>query len=215
MKNKINKGKKVVRPRKFSNGESKPVSHKSVTDNAITLLSLQLEYLFDYGVNFKDRIITLTEVIEYPMFDILDGAMSIMEAESKKAITIRIKSVGGDVYSTLALVGRLKSSKCKIITEGYGEVMSAAVLVLACGEKRRISKYAFFMHHEASYEVEGRHSANKNTVAQMEKEEKQWAKWMASFSKKDEKFWLTKGITFDAYFTPEELLKMGVVDEII
>lgn len=185
------------------------------SENSLMLIGLQLEYLFDFGVNLKDRIITLTEEIEYPMFDILDAGLSLMEAASTKAITIRIKSVGGSSNDALAVVGRLKSSKCQIITEGYGEIMSAATLILACGDKRKISRCSWFMHHEASYAIEGRHSVMKNEVAQLEKEEKQWAKWMASFSKKDEEFWYKKGIGVNAYFTPEELLRLGVIDEII
>jgi ATP-dependent protease ClpP protease subunit len=188
---------------------------KVTPDKRLALLDIQLAYQFDYGVNFEQRIITLTEEIDYPMFDVLNEAMSFMESVSKKAITIRIKSQGGAIGDALAIVGRLKSSKCQIITEGYGDVMSAATLILACGDLRKISRYSVFMHHEASYEMEGRHSVIKNEMAQFEKEEKQWAKWMSNFSKKNEKFWLTQGTGVNAYFTAEELLGMGVVDEII
>ena len=215
MINKASKRKILTRPKKYAGSSSETSAQKSLSESKLSLLSLRLEYLFDFGVNFTDRIITLTEEIEYPMFDILDAALSLMESDSKKSITIRIKSVGGSVCDALAIVGRIKTCKCQIITEGYGEIMSAATLLLACGDKRKISKYSIFMHHEASYELEGKHSNIKNEVAEMEKEEKQWAKWMAGFTKESEKFWATKGVATNAYFTPEELLKMGVVDEII
>jgi len=71
------------------------------------------------------------------------------------------------------------------------------------------------MHHEASYGVEGRHKQVVNEVRQREIEEKQWAQAMAKYTKKDAKFWAKKGVHVDAYFTPEQLKEMGVVDEVL
>lgn len=93
--------------------------------------------------------------------------------------------------------------------------MSAATLILAAGTRRReMSAYGAFMWHEASYGVEGRHSAIKATAQQVEKEEKFWAEKMAQFTKKDKKFWAEKGVGIDAYFTPEQLIRYGVADEL-
>ena len=68
----------------------------------------------------------------------------------EKAITIRLHSEGGSVYEALAIVGRIEKCKCQIITEGYGAIMSAATLILASGDKRRISRLAWFMVHESN-----------------------------------------------------------------
>lgn len=188
---------------------------KGSVDNKLTAAAIHLECIFDRGVNFKDRIITLTEEVDFPMFDIVDAALTEMENESRKTVTIRIHSGGGSVYEALAIVGRLKKSKCKIVTEGYGHTMSAATLILACGNVRKFSRFGWFMHHESQYFIEGKHSDHKDYVAQAEREEKQWAKFMAEFSKKSEKFWLTEGSRKDAYFDAGQLLKLGVIDEII
>ena len=203
-------------PRKRRAGRNNlGVNQARLSDSKLSGISLHLEYLFEYGVNFKDRIITLSDSIEPPMFDFVDAALSEMESMNGKAVTIRIKSEGGDVYDAMAIVGRMKRSKCKIITEGYGAIMSAATLILAAGNKRRISQYAVFMHHEAWYHLAtARHSEQQATVKQMETEEKLWSKWMATFSGKTEKFWYEKGKHMDAYFTPEQLLKFGVVEEV-
>lgn len=71
------------------------------------------------------------------------------------------------------------------------------------------------MHHESQYAVEGSHRQIQDAVAQAEKEEIQWAKWMETYSKKDSKFWRKVAQDKNAYFTPEELLDMGVIDEIV
>jgi ATP-dependent Clp protease protease subunit len=177
-------------------------------------MQIHLETIFERGVNFKERIITITDEIAFPAFDFLDAAMTEMESQSRKTITVKIHSEGGSVYEAMAIVGRIKKSKCKVVTEGYGAVMSAATLILAAGDERRISEFTWFMHHEASYEAGGRHSDMKDLVAQMEKEEKIWSEWMARFSEKDADYWYETGCKKDAYFTAQELIDLGVADEI-
>lgn len=186
-----------------------------INDDQIALLDLHYENIFERGVNFKERIITITGPIEYPLFDILDAAMTHMEAENNKPITIKLHSQGGNVYEALAVVGRITKSECEIICEGYGQVMSAATLILACGDSRKFSEFGWFMHHEASYEVSGKHSEIKDQVTQTEDEEKRWAMHMARFTKKSKNFWMKTGVRVDKYLTAKNLLKYGVIDEII
>lgn len=188
---------------------------KKATDTSIAIQSLQLEYSFNYGVNLRDRIITITGSIEEPLFDFVDAALSEMEHTSKRGVTIRIHSGGGCVYEALAIIGRLRSAKVsKITTEGYGQIMSAATMLLACGDERKINKYAYFMHHESSYGLTGRASEHKDMLEQVEKEENDWAIWMANFSQKTKKFWKESGCRKDAYFTPAQLIKLGVADAV-
>ena len=125
---------------------------------------LRLEYLFDQGVNFVDRVIQVNEEIGEESFSFIDSALSELERSSKKTITIRINSPGGSVYDALAIIGRLNSSNCRIVTEGYGHVMSAATLLLAAGKKRRMSKYCVFMAHQMSYYIGGSHAETKEEV---------------------------------------------------
>ena len=177
--------------------------------------ALRLDWVFDKGINFKDRIIQLTGEIEtQTSFDYMDAALTEMERGSKKAITIKINSPGGSPTEALAIVGRLRNSKCQIVTEVYGEVMSAAVLILAAGDKRRMSKYAVFMHHESSYSISGEHSSVKDAVERAEREEELWSKYMQEFTEKDTYFWkysvIKKNMFLDAY----ECYAYGVIDEI-
>ena len=177
---------------------------------------LQLEYAIDYGINLKERIILLTGEVNDQMFMQVETALSLLEAESRKTITIRLSSAGGTVYDALAIVGRITQSSCNIAIEGYGCVMSAATLILACGDVRRISKYSWFMTHEAQYDPgHDKHSNHKALIIQYEREEKEWAKHMASFTTKDIEFWHKAGQQVDAYFTAQDLVSMGVADEVI
>lgn len=190
------------------------ITNKTTVDNRLTQAALLLNYAFDYGVDFKNRVIEITGEIDEIQFDRLDTAMTEMESESKKTITIKINSPGGSTYQALAMVGRIKESKCHIVTKGYGHVMSAATLILACGDKRYMSRFGFFMHHECSYEIGGRHSEIKADVMQVENEEKLWCQWMGEFTAESQSFWKKHGVGKNAYFTAEELLSLGVIDEL-
>lgn len=185
-------------------------------NNNIDTLSLQLEHLFAQNVNFRDRIITLAEDVSPGMFLKLDSAISEMESYNRKAITIRIFSDGGDADAAFAIVGRIRAAKCKIIIEAYGPIQSAATLILASGHHRRISQYGAFMHHESSYTIppDIRHSQVKDRLEAEEDSEERWAIFMSSFTKKTKAFWKTRGVRKDSWFTPQQLVKMGVVDEI-
>lgn len=176
---------------------------------------LYIRTLFHEKVDIKNRRIQLTGEISTEMFQLVESGISYLESISSNKITLVINSGGGDVYEALAIVGRIKSSKCKIDTEGYGSVMSAATLILAAGYKRKISKYAVFMYHEGSYEVSGKHSEVLADMKQKAEEERLWAMWMSELTNESAVYWSTSGVGIDKYFTPEKLVSCGVVDKII
>lgn len=179
-------------------------------------LELHLKYSFEEHVNFKTRTIRLNRYIDEEALDLIDAALTELESHNRQPITIRITSEGGDAEIGLGIVGRMKRSKCRIITEGYGRVQSAATLIFAAGNKRLISKYCIFMWHEALYDVsEGRHAEVKAKIAEIEREEHLWAEWMAEFSKKPKKFYYEEAKHTDKYWSPEQLVEFGIADEII
>jgi ATP-dependent protease ClpP protease subunit len=183
--------------------------------NSPDTLALHLEHLFAQNVNFKDRIITLADEVSTSMFLKLDSALSEMESYNNKTITIRLFSEGGSVEAALAIVGRIRATKCNVVVEAYGYVQSAAVLILASGNKRRMSKYSMVMHHEPSYNVgDSKHSEVRDKWENEEKLEELWCQFMAEFTKKPKKFWKNNGVKKDLWLSPKDLLKLGVIDEI-
>lgn len=184
------------------------------TDTKLSRTALHYEYMFVWGVDFKNRIIKIEDEITLETFSRLDSALTEMESENRQTVTVKINSPGGSVYDALAIVGRIRNSPCHIVTQGFGAIMSAATLILACGDKRQVSDLAWFMTHGASYAADGTHAQVRAMAKQVEREEQQWAAVMASFTKKPESFWRKTGEHLDAYFTAQELLAFGVVDAI-
>lgn len=177
--------------------------------------SLRLEYCFEKGINFKDRVIQITgEIEENASFDWLDAALTEMERGSKKTVTIKINSPGGSVYEALAMVDRIRESKCHIVTKCYGHAMSAAGLILAAGHRRYMGKMSWFMYHEISSGISGSLSEMKDHVDQIEREMKEWARAMAEFSIQPQEYWLDVGHKHDFHLNAEQCLEAGVVDGI-
>jgi len=190
--------------------------------NDFDKLKLNREYAIDYGIDFKNRILRITGYIgnapdlgSYFTFDMLDFALNELEKEGADNITIKINSGGGEIYEALAMIGRMKSSPCNIVTEAYGHCMSAATLLLMAGDTRKLSKYCVTMYHEMGYGVSGQHEDVKEQVEQGEREMKQLASYYEDFSNKKARFWLTKMKKKEFYPTPTQMLEYGAIDEII
>lgn len=184
-------------------------------DAAILLLELRVNTAFDKGVDIETRTLQLVGGVDEKMFKRLDAGLSLLESSSKKSITIRLNSFGGYPSDALAIIGRMKASTCKIVVEAYGMVASAATIILAAGEKRRMSEYCQFMTHQSSYEMGGKHKENREIVNRAEKEEEIWASYMAKFSNETAEYWKSLHDTgSDNYLNASECLQLSVIDEI-
>lgn len=187
-----------------------------VTELKLTEQQLYLEYSLMYGVAIKDRVIRITDEIDQFTVDVVDTALMEMQRDSRKGITVKISSPGGDTYAALAIVDMLRDSKCHIHTIGYGHVFSAATLILACGDRRSIGRRAFVMHHEASFDVGGRYSDVAEYVHQVQREEEMWAQSMYDFTQYETpKFWLDQAKKRDWYLDAQEAVDHGIVEDII
>lgn len=133
--------------------------------------------------------------------------------------TIIINSHGGDEGCGRAIAGMITTfhAICKttsIITEGYGDIQSAAVIVFAAGKRRLLSKFATIMVHESTTEIEGNATAMKKNAKQMEADEKFWCDRMQDLTDTDSKIWL-KLHEDETYLRPEEALKLNLATELI
>lgn len=179
----------------------------------ITKRETELEYAFSRGISLESRTIVISGEINERTFRRVSMALTELEALNRKSITIEINSEGGEVYQALAVIGRMKNSPCKLTTIGYGQVMSAASVILAAGDERIISKYAWVMVHEGSAEVGGKVADMIEFIRQCRREEEQWARIMEDLTATPKSAWLEM-CTKDTYLTPDQCLQLGLVDRI-
>jgi ATP-dependent Clp protease protease subunit len=161
------------------------------------------------------RVILISGNIDESTFAKVDKKLTAFEQENGEPVTIRINSEGGNMSDGLAIVGRMTSSKVQVNTEGYGFIGSSALLVLACGKYRKISQFAWVMHHESAQEVSGSISELEMEVRQARREEQFWNKHMAKFSNQNSEFWRKSATKNELYLSPEQCLQYKIIDEII
>jgi ATP-dependent protease ClpP protease subunit len=115
------------------------------------------------------------------------------------------------IYDTIQLCTN------EVWTIGYGEILSAAGLLLACGDKRFATPSTFFMAHEMNSGVDedSRVSTGDTQLRFSKKLEDMSAKRMAHHTGRTEKFWkdLVKK-NAETWWGVEEMLKYGIIDKV-
>lgn len=136
--------------------------------------------------------------------------------KDKSRITIRINSVGGDLYAGLAIANRIKDLKAEIITIADALCASAAVAIYQAGNTRKLYSGSQIMIHEPScmlfgrYDVQGINKvkmqldAGKKSIIEAYRER-------TGRTSED----LEKMITGDCWMTGKEAVDEGFADEVI
>jgi ATP-dependent protease ClpP protease subunit len=91
--------------------------------------------------------------------------------DNAKDITVWLNTPGGDVQSMFMFYDIVKTSPVKITVIGHGQVCSAGVLMLACGNKRLVTENCVMMIHQYSVEESG------GGRYQETKDRRKWADW--------------------------------------
>lgn len=190
---------------------------EKIPDLAIELFKYNIDVQLERGVSLPNRTFTLTGEVNLDMFHRVDGCLNIFEGENNKAITIRLCSEGGEIYSALAIIGRIKSSPCKIRVEAYGQIMSAATAIFAVGDVRIASKYTSFMFHQTSMTLpETKLRDIRTELEQSERDDQLFNAILAEHSRQGVEFWknLIKPGQ-NTYLSAEQCLQLGLVDKVI
>ena len=135
-------------------------------------------------------------------------------SDPRETITIELSSEGGDAMAALAYSTRIRRCKTPIIIIAYGLVASAAVLILASGERRLMAKEAWVMVHEDSGVLEGNTSSLERQVKHMRRLENQWNKLLAEYTTTEAEEWDFLALN-ETYLCAGECRDLGLVDKII
>lgn len=142
----------------------------------------------------------------------LDDLESIIDDD----ITIELNSCGGDAISALAFYDRIRLSKNNITIYVLGAAQSAAVVILAAGDKRIMSKNAWVMVHEDTIVLpeDARVSDVEKNAQVSRRLEDQWNKILEQETGTSAETWEQLHAE-ETYLDANECLKLGLVDKII
>lgn len=162
----------------------------------------------------SNRAIVLSGDVNATMFADFCNQMDILEADEFLPITVRINSDGGNTADALAIAGRMRECPNEVITIGYGQILSAATLILAAGDVRKMSKHAWFMIHDAKTSNKGTAAELKRAARQFAREEAQWIDLMFEFTGVPKALWAE--LTAEGrHLTAIECKNLTIIDELI
>lgn len=176
-----------------------------------------VEAYFEYGVDVQNRCIFLSDdVNETSIGNVIKG-LYLMEADnSEKPIEVRIMSYGGDIFDMFGLHDVTRTLKCPVHTMGMGKVMSAAILLLACGERGQRwagPNTGFMIHIPSMSDEDGKTHEIRSSLDFTDLMWKRWYELMEKYTNKPISHWKRLcAKNADVYFTADEALEWGLID---
>ena len=166
----------------------------------------------------EDRLVVLHgEVNEHSISNIIVQLLQLAN-QNHKPIYLVISTYGGSVDEMFSLYDTIKFLPCPVHTIALGKVMSAGVLLLAAGVKgkRMIGRSARIMIHPISGGVLGNVFEAMNEMKEFERLQNLMVTALMSettLKKQEVDEFMKAG--YDFFITPEQAVKMGIVDKII
>lgn len=162
----------------------------------------------------KNKIYLIGEINDESFLEFSER-LTELEKNPNALIEIEMNSHGGHAMDALAFYGRIIRSKNTIYVTAFGQVSSAAVLVFAACDHRRMAREAWMMVHEDEDSVENVKTADfEKKSRNMRRLEDQWNYLLEHSTVTKKEVWaqLHKDET---YLNPLECKKLGIVDEIV
>lgn len=150
--------------------------------------------------------------------DYLDLAKGLIE--EAEPVELIVSTEGGDATDMFAIYDTVRHLRNDLViqTFGIGKVMSAGVLLLACGTKgkRKIGKYCRVMLHGVASASAGNISNLKTEMAEIKKMQEMYIDALASetnLTKSQLKRMMNKNV--NVYLSAEEAVEYGIADIIV
>jgi ATP-dependent Clp protease protease subunit len=176
--------------------------------------------LLTYYKDEKDRILWVEGEIGDGLFELSKMILRYnmedknISVEERKPIKIFINSPGGDLDSTLAFIGMMNISKTPIWTINACWAYSAAGLILMAGHKRYALPNTEALIHSGSGQLGGSYEQTAEQMKNYKYLVDKMREFILSRTKIDQKLF-KKQSSKDWYIYTDEMLSLGVVDEIV
>lgn len=167
----------------------------------------------------KQRVIFLDDEINGDTVNEAIRQIILLAQESHKPITLMLDSSGGSIQAGFKLIDLMNACPCAIRTIALGCAASMGAVILAAGTKghRFISPRSKVMLHEpqlGGYGVSGSTTQIESVANDLKTMRDTINQMLCEYTGKDTET-MKKATSYDHYFTAEEALKFGLVDEIV
>jgi len=178
----------------------------------------RVEIALEYGVDVRGRRIFLHGDVDEEIIGYAIRGLYLLSDISRDPVELFICSYGGMIDDAFALHDVTRTISCPVHTIALGKCMSAAPILVACGEPghRWASENTTFMLHDVAMSVIEDNPANIAVYAELGKDySRRYAKLMASYTSKNVRHWATlSGGKTDRFFGAEKALEWGMIDAV-
>ena len=175
--------------------------------------------LIEQGIDVNSRIIMLEGDIDRKLASKFSRAIILFQQlDTSSPIHVVIDSNGGDIYSALSIYDLIKCSPCVVFTIGKRLVMSAAVLLLAGGQKgqRLVYPNTQVMIHGGSIGVYGKEVDAEDSFVHLKGISPTFDKLLCKNTKlTNKRLDDMKASGRDFYFTAKEAVEVGIADIVL
>lgn len=155
---------------------------------------------------------TIEKTIRWLLYENMDNS------NPEKILTLYINSTGGSLTDAFGLIDVIKNSNFVVRTIGIGNVMSAAFMIFAAGDKgeRYIAKNTSIMCHQFTESIDEKYHDIKAALKETENCNKRMVDFLVEATGLVPSKVRAKLLPpSDVYLTAEELLEYGVADHIL
>lgn len=135
-----------------------------------------------------------------------------------KVLTLYINSTGGSLYDAFALIDIMRNSQHPIRTIGIGAVMSAAFLIFAAGSRgeRHAAVNTSFMCHQFSESMDNKYHDLKATMIENDLCNQKMIEVLREATGLAPSVIKKKLLpASDVYLTAEEVVELGIADQLL
>lgn len=177
-----------------------------------------IQIFFDYGLYYPTKTLKLIGDVDDDMLDIALCGLHILDSSTGE-ITIKLISGGGDVTVARAIYDLIRGCKNKVRVICYGEVASAATIILQAGDLRLMSKNSKLMIHVGKESIPEDHPRNIDALYAEHRHDEKWIEdtYLNKIREKKKRFTrnqMKSMLDKDRYIHPQEALELGLIDEI-
>ena len=130
-----------------------------------------------------------------------------------KEITVRINSVGGNVFEGWTIYNLLKQHPAKITVHVDGIAASIASIIMLAGDKIIMGEGAQVMVHKAWVFASGNSNDLESMIDRLLAIDEQLIKTYAAKTKKDREY-IRSLVVAETWFNAEEAVEIGLADEV-
>lgn len=187
---------------------------------SVANLQLPDPELRQYYLDKQNRIFWVDDVINENLLELVKMIMRYNKEDKDKPVEARtpikvfVDSPGGDIQALWTTIQAIKISKTPIYTINYCTAYSAAADLMASGHRRFAFPGTNFMVHNGSCNYGGQVDQVESMKKYFDKLSKKVTDNFLARTKVDPKVYKKKAIT-DWFFSEDEALELGVIDEII